>query len=35
MSLSKIKIIKLKISTNPKGDVLKYLTKKNNYYRQK
>ena len=28
MSLSKIKTIKLKISTNPKGDILKYLTKK-------
>ena len=29
MGLSKIKTIKLKISTNPKGDVLKYLTRKN------
>ena len=34
MSLSKIKIIKLKISTNPKGDVLKYLTKKNKYFKK-
>ena len=34
MSLSKIKTIKLKISTNPKGDVLKYLTKKNKYFRK-
>ena len=29
MRLSKIKIIKLKVSTNPKGVVLKYLTRKN------
>ena len=28
MGLSKIKTIKLKISTNPKGDVLKYLSRK-------
>ena len=34
MGLSKIKTIKLKISTNPKGDVLKYLTKKNKYFRK-
>ena len=34
MSLSKIKIIKLKISTNPKGDVLKYLTRKNKYLKK-
>ena len=34
MSLSKIKIIKLKISTNPKGDVLKYLTRKNIYFKK-
>ena len=34
MSLSKIKIIKLKISTNPKGDVLKYLTRKNKYFKK-
>ena len=34
MSLSKIKTIKLKISTNPKGDVLKYLTKKNKYFKK-
>ena len=34
MSLSKIKTIKLKISTNPKGDVLKYLTRKNKYFKK-
>tara|TARA_B100002003_G_scaffold102961_1_gene95677 strand:+ start:443 stop:838 length:396 start_codon:yes stop_codon:yes gene_type:complete len=34
MSLSKIKIIKLKISTNPKGDVLKYLTRKKKYFKK-
>ena len=34
MSLNKIKTIKLKISTNPKGDVLKYLTKKNKYFKK-
>ena len=34
MSLNKIKIIKLKISTNPKGDVLKYLTRKNKYFKK-
>ena len=34
MSLSKIKIIKLKISTNPKGDVLKYLTRKNKNFKK-
>ena len=34
MSLSKIKIIKLKISTNPKGDVLKYLTRKNKDFKK-
>ena len=34
MSLSKIKTIKLKISTNPKGDILKYLTKKNKYFKK-
>ena len=34
MSLNKIKTIKLKISTNPKGDVLKYLTKKNKYLKK-
>ena len=34
MSLNKIKIIKLKISTNPKGDVLKYLTRKNKYLKK-
>ena len=34
MSLSKIKTIKLKISTNPKGDVLKYLSKKNKYFKK-
>jgi dTDP-4-dehydrorhamnose 3,5-epimerase-like enzyme len=34
MCLSKIKTIKLKISTNPKGDVLKYLTKKNKYFKK-
>ena len=34
MSLSKIKIIKLKISTNPKGDVLKYLSRKNKYFKK-
>ena len=34
MSLSKIKTIKLKISTNPKGDVLKYLTIKNKYFKR-
>ena len=34
MSLSKIKTIKLKISTNSKGDVLKYLTKKNKYFKK-
>ena len=34
MSLSKIKTIKLKISPNPKGDVLKYLTSKNKYFKK-
>ena len=34
MSLSKIKTIKLKISNNPKGDVLKYLTRKNKYFKK-
>ena len=34
MGLNKIKTIKLKISTNPKGDVLKYLTKKNKYFKK-
>ena len=34
MSLKKIKIIKLKISPNPKGDVLKYLTSKNKYFKK-
>ena len=34
MSLSKIKTIKLKISSNPKGDVLKYLTRKNKYFKK-
>ena len=34
MSLSKIKKIKLKISANPKGDVLKYLTRKNKYFKK-
>ena len=34
MSLGKIKTIKLKISTNPKGDVLKYLTRKNKYFKK-
>jgi len=34
MRLSKIKIIKLKISTNPKGDVLKYLTRKNKDFKK-
>ena len=34
MSLSKIKTVKLKISTNPKGDVLKYLTRKNKYFKK-
>ena len=34
MGLSKIKIIKLKVSTNPKGDVLKYLTRKNKYLKK-
>ena len=34
MSLSKIKTIKLKISTNQKGDVLKYLTRKNKYFKK-
>ena len=34
MSLSKIKTIKLKISTNPKGDVLKYLTRKNKNFKK-
>ena len=34
MCLNKIKTIKLKISTNPKGDVLKYLTKKNKYFKK-
>ena len=34
MTLSKIKTIKLKISTNPKGDVLKYLTRKNKYFKK-
>ena len=34
MSLSKIKTIKLKISTHPKGDVLKYLTRKNKDFKK-
>ena len=34
MSLNKIKTIKLKISTNPKGDVLKYLTSKSKYFKK-
>ena len=34
MSLSKIKTIKLKISTNPKGDVLQYLTRKNKNFKK-
>ena len=34
MGLNKIKTIKLKISINPKGDVLKYLTKKNKYFKK-
>ena len=34
MCLNKIKTIKLKISTNPKGDVLKYLTRKNKYFKK-
>ena len=34
MNLSKIKTIKLKISTNPKGDVLKYLTRKSKYFKK-
>ena len=34
MSLNKIKIIKLKISKNPKGDILKYLTRKNKYLKK-
>ena len=34
MGLSKIKTIKLKISTNQKGDVLKYLTRKNKYFKK-
>ena len=34
MSLKKIKIIKLKVSSNPKGDVLKYLTRENKYLKK-
>ena len=34
MGLSKINTIKLKISTNQKGDVLKYLTRKNKYFKK-
>ena len=34
MGLSKIKTIKLKISTNPKGDVLKYLTRKKKIFQK-
>ena len=34
MRLNKIKIIKLKISSNPKGDILKYLTRKNKYLKK-
>ena len=34
MGLSKIKTIKLKISTNQKGDVLKYLTRKNKDFKK-
>ena len=34
MSLNKIKIIKLRISKNPKGDILKYLTRKNKYLKK-
>jgi|TARA_B100001079_G_C16254299_1_gene444817 dTDP-4-dehydrorhamnose 3,5-epimerase-like enzyme len=34
MSLNKIKTIKLKISTNQKGDILKYLTRKNKHLKK-
>lgn len=34
MSLNKIKIIKLKIIKNSKGDLLKYLDKKNKYFKK-
>ena len=34
MSLSKIKIIKLKILKNNKGDVLKYINKKDIYFKK-
>ena len=33
MSLEKIKIISLKISKNVKGDILKYINKKDNYFK--
>ena len=34
MSLNKIKTVKLKISTNQKGDILKYLTRKNKHLKK-
>ena len=34
MNLNKIKIIKLKKNFNSKGDILKYLTKKNKYFKK-
>mgnify|MGYP000250228939 CR=1 FL=1 len=34
MSLDKIKIIKLKIIKNPKGDILKYLNKDFNFFKK-
>ena len=34
MFLNKIKIIKLKISKNSKGDVLKYLTRKDKFFKK-
>ena len=34
MNLNKIKKIKLKIANNSKGDILKYLTRKNKYLKK-
>ncbi len=34
MNIDKIKIVKLKVLNNPKGDLLKYLDKKNKYLKK-
>ena len=34
MSLAKIKIIQLKIFENNKGDILKYINKKDKYFKK-